>query len=72
MLSDMYPEHKKTFFRLSKQRTGFARILQGVHYASDNRASEMAVEKLYPLIKEYYHEQDSHIVSSLQVQLFKT
>ena len=63
MLSDMYPEHKKTFFRLSKY-CGFARILQGVHYASDNRASEIAVEKLYPLIKEYYNEQDSHIVSS--------
>ena len=58
VLSDMYPEHKKTFFRLSKY-CGLARILQGVHYESDNKASEIAIQRLYPLIKEYYNERDS-------------
>ena len=63
ILSDMYPEHKKSFFRLSNY-CGLARILQGVHYESDNKASAIAVAKLYPLIKEYYNEQDNQIFPS--------
>lgn len=53
MLSDDYPEYREEFFELSKY-CGLARILQGVHYPSDNKASIVAVEKLYPLIKEKY------------------
>jgi len=55
MLADEYPEYREEFFELSKY-CGLARILQGVHYPSDNRASVIAVEKLYPLIKEKYEQ----------------
>lgn len=55
-LSDQYPSHKKDFFKLAKY-CGLARILQGVHYPSDNEASVQATNKLYPKIKEYYDEQ---------------
>ena len=58
ILTDEYPEHKKEFFKLSNY-CGFARILQGVHYDSDNQASVVVVDKLYPLIKEYYDERAS-------------
>ena len=52
-LSDIYPEHKSEFFKLAKY-CGLARILQGVHYPSDNQASITATSLLYPKIKEYY------------------
>lgn len=48
--SDVYPEYRKDFFRLS-QYCGLARILQGVHYPSDNVAGRIATSKLYPLMK---------------------
>ena len=50
--SEELPEYKNKFFELSRY-CGLARILQGVHYPSDNEASRIAVKKLYPLIKEY-------------------
>lgn len=53
--SDVYPQHRDDFFRLSKY-CGLARILQGVHYPSDNKASVIAVKKLYPLIRGYYEQ----------------
>jgi acid phosphatase (class A) len=53
ILTDAYPDRKKDFFNLSKY-CGFARILQGVHYASDNEASRIAIAKLYPLIRLQY------------------
>ena len=53
ILTDAYPDRKNDFFNLSKY-CGFARILQGVHYASDNEASRIAVAKLYPLIRSKY------------------
>lgn len=56
VLSNKYIEHKKDFFELAKY-CGLARILQGVHYPSDNEASIIAVNKLYPKIKEHYDEQ---------------
>ena len=56
ILSDTYPDYKKDFFKLAKY-CGLARILQGVHYPSDNEASIIAVNKLYPKIKEHYDEQ---------------
>lgn len=51
--SETYPEYRYDFFKLSKY-CGLARILQGVHYPSDNKASLIAVKKLYPLIRGYY------------------
>ena len=53
ILTDEYPQRKNDFFNLSKY-CGFARILQGVHYESDNEASRIAVAKLYPLIRSKY------------------
>ena len=50
ILSDLYPELREEFFQLSNY-CGLARILQGVHYPSDNKASRIAVEKLYRLMK---------------------
>lgn len=55
ILSDEYPEYKEEFFNLSKY-CGLARILQGVHYPSDNKASIVAVNKLYPLIRDKYEQ----------------
>ena len=51
ILSDEYPEHKSKFAELSKF-CGLARVLQGVHFPSDNDASIKAVNVLYPLIKK--------------------
>lgn len=48
--SDIYPEYRKDFFQLSEY-CGLARILQGVHYPSDNVAGRIATSKLYPLMK---------------------
>lgn len=59
MLADEYPEYKEEFFELSKY-CGLARILQGVHYPSDNKASIIAVEKLYPLIKDKYERREEN------------
>jgi hypothetical protein len=50
VLADQYPEHKNKFFELSNY-CGLARILQGVHYPSDNDASKIAIDKLYKLTK---------------------
>jgi acid phosphatase (class A) len=55
--SEKYPEYKEDFFELSNY-CGLGRILQGVHYPSDNAASRLAVSKLYPLIKDYLNEQN--------------
>lgn len=55
--SEKYPEYTRDFFELSNY-CGLGRILQGVHYPSDNAASKLAVNKLYPLIKEYLNEQN--------------
>ena len=57
MLSEIYPEHSKQFDKLSEY-CGLARILQGVHYPSDNDASKIAISKLYPLIKEKVNERE--------------
>tara|TARA_B100001564_G_scaffold353414_1_gene362296 strand:+ start:5401 stop:6102 length:702 start_codon:yes stop_codon:yes gene_type:complete len=60
--SDEYPEHKEIFFKLSDY-CGLARVLQGVHYPSDNQASKIAISKLYPKIKEKINEyQKSQVV----------
>tara|TARA_B100001094_G_scaffold169510_1_gene163948 strand:+ start:7265 stop:7960 length:696 start_codon:yes stop_codon:yes gene_type:complete len=51
ILSDEYPEYKSNFFEIAKF-CGLARVLQGVHFPSDNEASVKAVSVLYPLIKK--------------------
>tara|TARA_B100000902_G_scaffold142558_1_gene140166 strand:+ start:6695 stop:7396 length:702 start_codon:yes stop_codon:yes gene_type:complete len=53
--SESFPEYRSNFFQLSKY-CGLARILQGVHFASDNKASTTAVQKLYPLVSKYYEQ----------------
>ena len=59
VFSEQYPEYKKEFFEFAKQ-AGLARILQGVHFPSDNKASVIVAKKLYPLIKERLeHERES-------------
>ena len=60
MLSDTYPEHKTEFFKLAKY-CGLARILQGVHYPSDNQASITATSFLYPKIKEHHESKRTQI-----------
>lgn len=58
ILSSEYPDFKKDFFKLSDY-CGLARILQGVHYPSDNEASKIAVSKLYPLMKKVEDEKEN-------------
>jgi len=62
VLSDKYPEFKDKFFELSNY-CGYARILQGVHYASDNKVSRIVVEKLYKLIKGISDDKESKKLS---------
>jgi hypothetical protein len=50
ILSEIYPVWKKEFFQLSSY-CATARILQGVHYPSDNKASIIATEKLFNFIR---------------------
>jgi acid phosphatase (class A) len=50
ILSEIYPVWKKEFFQLSSY-CATARILQGVHYPSDNKASIVATEKLFNFIR---------------------
>jgi len=51
VFSDIYPQYKSELFEIAKQ-AGLARILQGVHFPSDNKASVIVAKKLYPIIKE--------------------
>lgn len=68
ILSDMYPSFKKEFFQLSEY-CALARILQGVHYPSDNKASKVAVDKLYKLIigknKDEYANRNTQIIDTI-------
>lgn len=50
LLSEMYPEYKNEFSDITT-KVGKARIMQGVHFRSDNDASILLVSKLYPKIK---------------------
>lgn len=50
-----YPQHSTKFDALVKQ-TGLARVLQGVHYPSDNAASIQIVKTIFPNIKKYFSE----------------
>lgn len=51
LASEYFPEYKQFFIDITKQ-VGLARMQQGVHFASDNAASILLVEKTYNKIKE--------------------
>ena len=53
ILTSEYPEHKSKFDTLTDQ-TGLARVLQGVHYPSDNAASIKIVKTIFPNLKKYF------------------
>ena len=55
ILSEKYPE-KKGFFDKIVYKIGHARVLQGVHYESDNKASIQIMNKIYPKLSEYYEQ----------------
>ena len=50
MLSTMYPDYTSDFYRIANI-AGEARILQGVHYPSDNDASMVVASAIYEDIK---------------------
>lgn len=50
-LSDYYPDHSKHFDEIA-DLCGTARVIQGVHFPSDNQASANLVKKLYPELKK--------------------
>ena len=52
ILSDIDPSKKRVFADLAK-KIGDARVLQGVHYQSDNDASISIMQTIYPKIKDY-------------------
>ena len=53
--SEEYPQYEEAFFKISDY-CGLARVLQGVHYPSDNTVGKIAISKLYPKIKEKINE----------------
>ncbi len=57
ILSERYPLYKDEFFKLAKY-CGLARVLQGVHYPSDNEASFRATELLYNAIKRRFENEE--------------
>ena len=50
LLSDKYPQHKKELMKLA-DKTGFLRVIQGVHYPSDSLSANQLVRTLYNNIK---------------------
>lgn len=60
ILSDLYPEFENKFFQLA-DLCGMARIIQGVHFPSDNRASFLATQILYEHIKRIEHGKGKNI-----------
>jgi hypothetical protein len=48
-----HPEHKSKFDTLAG-KTGLARVIQGVHYPSDNRAAIQIVKTIFPNLKQYF------------------
>jgi len=52
-LIDQHPEHKSKIEAITEQ-TGLGRVLQGVHYPSDNKASIQIVKTIFPNLKQYF------------------
>lgn len=59
ILTDLYPEFEKKFFQLAES-CGMARIMQGVHFPSDNKASFLATKVLYQNIKRLEYEKGTN------------
>jgi len=55
LLIERYPAKKDIFEDLTK-KTGHSRVLQGVHYPSDNQASIKIIKTIYPKLSEYYEK----------------
>lgn len=54
LISD-YPQHRSKL-EVPVRQTGLARVLQGVHYPSDNAASIKIVKTIFPNLKKYFQE----------------
>lgn len=52
ILSDVYPEHAPEFYKMGLL-AGHARVLQGVHYASDNDAGAVLANVLWNNVKHH-------------------
>lgn len=50
VFSDMYNKYKREFFEIADQ-CAYARMLQGVHYRSDNVAAKILINRIYNQIK---------------------
>lgn len=57
ILIDAYPQHKTKLDDLTK-RIGYARVLQGVHYPSDNTAGIKIIKTIFPYLKRYYTQEN--------------
>jgi len=55
ILSEKYPEKRQSFRSLAK-KCGHIRVLQGVHYPSDNKASLKIIQTIYPILSKYYEK----------------
>jgi len=51
----LFPE-KKNIFDNIVQKVALCRVLQGVHFPSDNEASIKIMEKIYPKLSDYYEK----------------
>ena len=52
-LIDKHPEHQSKIDAVT-ERTGLGRVLQGVHYPSDNEASIKIIKTIFPNLKKYF------------------
>ncbi len=57
LLSDRYPQYRTQFFELAKY-CGYAIILQGVHYPSDNKVAFKATEVLFNSMKRRFEDEE--------------
>ena len=55
ILSESYPE-KSSIFKDLVQKCGQGRVLQGVHYPSDNLAALRLIKTIYPYLKKHYEK----------------
>ena len=53
ILSDMYPDHEKEWTEAAKM-VGDARVGQGVHFPSDNKASAYITKSIWDDVKDNY------------------
>ena len=52
-LIDQHPEHKSKIESIT-ERAGLGRVLQGIHYPSDNKASIQIAKTIFPNLKQYF------------------